>query len=276
MNLLCKLFLTVNITFFLLYPAYSQKIATPLDPRIDPLGKDVGIIFGFGSNFQSGEFHVNCQDCIFDNANGFGFRIGALYQQEFTRDLWFGIMGLYENFTMNASFREKELIEFTLQNSNETELVPVLFRHTAETKFGYLTGMPYLMWMPSDFFFLRFGLSGSFVLSSKLIHTQEALDKSVILSSGDTAYVHFGTGKSNSVVVEEGDFPQINTFQLGLNPSVGFNFRLSEIIHLAPSFQYTIPLSVLSNKGNGFKMNYWRFLLELRLSLETDKYRKMK
>lgn len=276
MNLLFKLFLIVNITFFILHPAYSQKISTPLDPRVEPLGKDVGIIFGIGDNFQSGEFRVNCQECLFDNANGLGFTLGALYQQEFTRDLWFGFMALYEGTTMQASFKEKELLEFTLQNSTETEMVPVLFRHTADTKFGYLTGIPYIMWTPTDFFFVRLGLSASFVLDAKIKHTQEALDKIVFLSNGDTAYVHFGPGRGNSVVVEDGDFPEIKSFQLGLSPSVGFNLKLSEIFHLAPSFQYTIPLGILSDKGNGFKVNYWRLLLELRLSLETDKYRKRK
>lgn len=273
MNLLLKptLYFTM-LAIFIINELYSQPLSTPLKPGTRPNDELIGLVVGFGSNNQSGKLFVDCRDCIFENGTGVGFKFGLLYEKEFSENLFWGGMLTYDIMNFESTFREKELIDFVVQGTGDIEPIAVTFRHKADVNLSYFSIAPYLKWAPADFFFFRLGIPISFVGSSTIEHTQQALDKSVLLSTGDTAFVEFGKKPDNSIVVESGDIQLISSPQIALLPMFGFNFRLGSRLYFAPYFEYGLSLTDLSTKGEAFKVNSWRFMLEFRYSIAKDKY----
>lgn len=271
MILLLRITIIISTIFFTFNLALSQQLASPISPGELPLDKQLGILIGFGSNFQSGEFYVECDDCIFENGNGFGFTLGALYEQELFETLYLGGQLLYDNMNITSTYREREPIPFRIEGTDEFESVPVLFRHKGEVKVSYFTIAPYIKWSTADFFFLKLALNGSFVINANLKHTQELLDKKVLLSNGETATISFADGSGNTRTLQDEKLPQLNSFQLYFSPAIAFNFRLSHRLYFSPEFQYNLPLNNISEFGNAFKINSWRFLIEFRYSLKENR-----
>lgn len=271
MNLLFKILLLFIISQIYTQNLFSQKFASPLEPQEKPLVRHLGLYAGIGPNWQSGEYYVNCTDCIFEGGTGLLWTIGAMYEQEIAEGFRLGIMAGYENINQVSSFQEVEMIDFTIEGTGEIESYAVKFRHEATVDVGYLTFNPFIKWLPTEFFFLRLGLTGAIPMNPHLNHTQELLDKYIILSNGDTATVDFGDGQSKKITLEDGEFPNVNSFQLFIAPALGFEFQLSKTTFLSPVFQFNMPMTDFSSKGDAYRIWSWRFMAELRFALQKDK-----
>ncbi len=271
MLLLFKTLIIILSILFTYSLSFSQQLASPIAPGELPPDKQIGILVGFGSNFQSGEFYVECDDCIFDKGNGFGFTIGALYEHEIFESLYLGAQVLFDIMDITSTYRERESIKFKIEGTDDYETVPVLFRHIGEVDLSYFTLAPYIKWSTADFLYFKFALNGSFVINANIKHSQELLDKKALLSNGETATISFGTGKGNTLTLQDEKLPQLNSFQLYLSSAIAFNFRLSHRLFFSPEFQYNIPMNNISEYGKNFKINSWRFLIEIRYSLKEDR-----
>ncbi len=271
MLLLFRTLIILSLVAIISNTAITQQLATPILPGTLPLDRQLGLLIGFGSNYQSGEFLVECDDCIFDKGTGFGFAIGALYENEVFTDILIGGQVLYDIMNITSTYREREPINFRIEDTDEFETVPVLFRHKGEVDVSYLTITPYIKWTPAHFFFIKMGLSGSFVTTANIKHTQELLDKKILLSNGETATINFGDGTGNTRTIQDNKLPQLNSFQLSFTPAIAFNFRLSHRLFFSPEFQYNLPFNNISEYGKDFKINSWRFLIEFRYSLKEDR-----
>lgn len=277
MNLLLKT--EILLILFLLgvsINAIAQE-STPLTPQPKPLQEDYGLFVGIGNNAQSGDFTTKCDDCKFSGGNHFGWTIGAVYQKEFVyRFAWGACLG-YNNRRIKASYNEKTMYSVKSLESNAIEDIPLTFNSTAEASFHEIFAMPFLQWTPFDFVFLRIGPKAAFVFSSNIKNTIKLNENTVKLSNGEIGYIEILDANNNkvagdnSVVVEDNEFPDVNSLQLSVNPMIGLNLRLEKNVFLSPIFEYSIPLNTISNHGTDFKISYFRALLELRIAMKLSK-----
>ncbi|MFP4527745.1 MAG: hypothetical protein ACLFQX_04280 [Candidatus Kapaibacterium sp.] len=249
--------------------ARAQKISSPLNPVKGPEPEQAGLVVGFGQNYQSGSFLVECEDCLFEGGVGFGWTFGGIYEKQFTEGLRYGAMLMLEGKGIESTFQEHEPVEVNSEATGQPETVNILFRHTGEVSATALTALPFVKWAPSDYFFVKLGPTFSYVMSAGIKHTKELMQETVRLSTGEV-YDLSGVDGSNSMVVEDGDFPEVNALQIGLSPMVGLNIPASEDVFLSFVYQHVVPLNNFSEYGEDFKIGSWRILFELRFRLNED------
>jgi hypothetical protein len=259
---------TVIIFCFNLLICNAQREATPLTPEESQIQREVGLILGFGQNIEKGSFNTNCP-CKFEKGLKFGFTIGGLYEQEIFEWLRWGGALIYDLKSITASYMEIEEVDALSEITQRTEKVSVSVENQADLGISYLTLIPYFKFLPFDFLYFKIGPGLSYVLSSSVKHTQTALQKTVLLSSGELGTVTFGPGGSLTKTIEDGAYPDVNQLQLSIEPILGLTFPLSKNIYFGGSIQYSIPLTDFSQKDSGFRINSWRILLELRIALTT-------
>ncbi len=243
--------------------AQKKKLDTPLKPEDYGAQFDLGIVIGQGSNFQSGKFFVDCPDCVFETGQKYGFSLGGVALIDLSKTFRFGIMGLYESLGINDSFRETELVNVALDDER-IEKLNVNFRHEAKVDLSAFTITPFVSWNPLPFFFVRTGLSGSFLINSNLYHKKTLTDRFVSIGDIDSVRIELETGGYEKVV-EDGDIQKLNPFQLYLVPMAGFTLPFGQRIYFSPYFSYSIPLTDISDNGDAFKINHFRFVLELKM-----------
>lgn len=259
--------LYINIVILLVSVSIlsSQTVydPTPLMPAKDRIPGYIGFIIGMGQNFQSGEFYVDCLDCVFEKGVAAGFTVGISYDRVALPWLKYGIAGLYDYSGIKSSFVETEIIPFELKNSGIKEDIAVQFRHTGDIDLHYLTAMPYIKLEPVKFFFFRLGFGASLVMGSAIKHDKELLQQEVTLSNGTTIYISIPGNNSYSSTIQNSEVRNLNSLQFFLMPAMGFKINFSETTYLMPYFQYNIPFTNISDKGKDFKINQWRLLFEL-------------
>ncbi len=256
----------------------ASDFASPIYPGIDKSNKYLGIVFGIGQNMQNGTANVQCDTCSFSDGIGTGFTVGLSYEQQFTNDedtylnhFKFGAMLLYNTKSIEASFRENE-VKFYQQYNME---IPVWMRNTAEMSISSAELMPYFTYNPIPFAFIRLGFNASYLLTHHITHTKELIDRTKILPNGEKVDITIDTvTKSNkkiySQVVQDGDMQDINKLQLALQPAIGFDINFSQQLLLSTSFNYSLPLTKISNDGDNFTVSQWRILLELKYNLTQN------
>lgn len=241
----------------------QYKYSNPIEPQMnDPLERNLGFFIGFGQNVQSGKHYVDCEACEFMNGTGFGFTAGALYEEEFWQDIFFGGALSYDIRNTASSYVEIEDVDFVLSNG-EHATAPVSFRHTGEADFSYLSLTPYFKYEFSSLFFFRLGIDFSFNISNHLKHTKSALESRVTIAPGVT-----GRLSVTDETVQDGPFPEAGSFLLGLSPAIGMKMLLDPNVFFSPVFSYGLPFSAASQFGQDFKVSTWRLLLELRFGLD--------
>ncbi len=242
---------------------FSQYLDTPLNPAKDKVQGWNGFIFGLGQNFQSGEYYVDCEDCIFDGGVNTGFTLGYSYDRRPIEWLKYGIAIYYDNSGIKNTFSETELVNFQLENSDIKEKVPVKFKHNSDVDLHLLTAMPYLKFEPFNWYFFRLGLGVSYILSSKINHTKELLQNTATLSNGSVVTIKISDSDENKVTIQDSPIRELNSIQWNLIPATGFKFNFSETTYLLTYIQYNIPFTNISEQGKDYKINEWRLFLEL-------------
>ncbi|MBX3042799.1 MAG: hypothetical protein KIT33_12860 [Candidatus Kapabacteria bacterium] len=263
------LYIYIVIIFSLTFASLGQTpyVSTPLMPAKDRVPGYFGVLIGLGQNFQSGEFYVDCSDCIFESGVGTGFTIGAAYDRVALPWLKYGIAGFYDYSALSSTFRENEIIPFELENSGIRENINVQFRHTADLNIHNLTAMPYIKMEPFSFMFFRLGFGASYIFSSSLKHDKELLQKEATLSNGAVVTIRIPGRTGYRVNVQDSEIRQLNNLVLSLMPALGFKINFSETTYLMPYLQYNVPFNDISDEGQNFRLNQWRFFIELGFKL---------
>ncbi|HPI18834.1 MAG TPA: hypothetical protein PKY56_00550 [Candidatus Kapabacteria bacterium] len=240
--------------------------STPLLPKTNERESDLGILLGLGMNFQSGDFYTtkDCK-CLFSDGNKLGYSFGAFYQKEFANSLKWGIMLLFESKSINSSYRIKELDEVTSQSTNRSEYIPLDYRYKAETNISMISLLPYLDISLVDFLVTRVGFSVSSLGQAEYTHSKELLQNTARLSTGEVVNVNFKDTDGNVKVIDKTDFQNKISLQFGAFAMLGANINLSSNLYLSPIFQYSFPLTNISDNGNNFKVHSWRFFMQLSL-----------
>ena len=273
-NLLFKLSIVFVLFLGFIATSLSQikkQQDTPLLPSVQ-LRTEAGGFIGIGENIQSGILRTDtsCQ-CDYEDGRGFGFTIGGLYESEFTRRLFWGGALAFDLRSFWASFKQRE--QLNMNKDGNIYEVPAWFRYRADVNTWYLTLMPYLKYIPAKFMFLRLGFGSSFVLSSTLNHNKELLDRSGKISTGETISLRIDSTKSSDGInakLYNGSLPDLNSMQFSLEPALGFNFLIGEKFRFSPVFQYSVPLTILTQNGQDVKLSSWRILFELRYDITPE------
>ena len=248
----------------------SAQGSTPLKPKLAPNQKEVGLVLGVGQNLLLGSFSPDCPNCLFEQGNRLGYTIGMVYDHEFTETWKWGFTALFHQLGFESAYREIEDIALEISDT-KTETVALKFRHLAEVDMSTFAFSPYIKWAPSSWFFLRLGITPYYIFSSNLTHSKELLQKTAVLSDGQSVTVEIPGSDNGKTILQSGEFRSINTFGVNLDPAIGLNFQMGDFFRFSPVFQYSIPLNNISSTENNFKISSWRIFAEIRLALRLRK-----
>ncbi|NLO18437.1 MAG: hypothetical protein GX121_00920 [Ignavibacteria bacterium] len=264
-----KIILFVFLCLFSAQISLSQ--ADPLTPTQEAKEGDYGILVGLGTNFQTGDFYTykSC-NCVFSDGSKLGYSFGAFYQKEFAKSLKWGAMLLYENKSINSSYRAKEIDVVSSQLTNKSENLPLEYRYKAESQIAMVSVLPYLDISLLDFFVTRVGLSASTLAQAEFTHSKELLQNTARLSTGEVVKVSLKDVSGNSQIIDKAEFQDKNSLQFGAFAMLGANIRLSNNLYFSPVFQYSIPFTNISESGNSFKVHSWRFFAQISIRFGND------
>ncbi len=266
----------ICIAFSLIVFAFAAARAQvgELTSVLEPSGygriyQDVGIYAGLGSNNQTGKFLGGC-NCLFDKGAAFGFTLGALYERTVLSS-WLRVgLGLGIDFIgLDNTTLSQENIPVTSLATGLREDVLLDVKHTAATRLASFNISPYAKYTFKHWLFFRLGLTYSLLINNSFTHDKELKTTKTRLSNGEIVNVAFAENGKTKYTIEDGEFPNAQSM-LYLEPAIGLNIRLSNRILLSPIGQYGLPLNSVSSAFDGFKINKFRFLVELRYNLVED------
>lgn len=241
--------------------------STPIEPNLGRVWpEDIGLLLGVGFNQQSGVFTSSCE-CPFTEGAESGFLIGAFYQKDFARTFSWGVRLTYEQRNLTAKFLEYETLQLSDPRTQQVFETDVRFRHEANADFNIFAITPYLQWAPAKFVYFQFGLSPHFLSGASIKHVKEIAQRTVRGPGGQILVPRIGDPPSSSALIDEGDFPELNSFQFAATGSVGFQISLGGDMALLPMFQYVLPFTTLSENGEDFKISSGQLLLGITKQL---------
>jgi hypothetical protein len=77
----------------------------------------------------------------------------------------------------------------------------------------------------------------------------------------------------NTPVIEDGEFHDVNGFQIGLLPMAAANIPLAKNVFLSPGIMFYLPFTQASSYADNFRLHYLRISLELRVALKLRRSR---
>jgi hypothetical protein len=243
------------------------QMASPLNPKEPDTQRELGIVIGLGNNMQSGEFSSSSCVCKFDGGRKFGSTFGIVYEQDIKAPFKTGAYFLYDIKNITSSYKEIRNTRVTSSDLKLEQDMILPFRHEADLELGYLTFMPYLKWEWKSYFFARLGLSFSYNIRANIKHSEELLQKTGVMQTGDTTIIRLIGEDSYIRTIENGKFKNASSFQISIDPAIGLTLPLKERFLISPSVQYSLPLIATSSDAT-LKIHTLRFLVDVRFIVQ--------
>lgn len=217
---------------------------------------------------QDGIFYTKCGD-RFEQGASTGFAVGALYKRFIsTSQFAYGIRLTYETRNIKAIYNEYELIEDIPSSvSGETFKASVLFRNEAELQFSLLSVTPYVEWSPFWNAFLHAGVMPQFVFGTHVQHAKNLAQEFVTLGDGRVERISIDGENEQQATVEDGSIPDVPSVQFALVGGLGIDIPVSKKVTITPLYQYALPLTVLSERGQSFRIRASQLLLSVTMEL---------
>lgn len=264
-----RLLLYISITLaILILPRYSvADDVSPITPVFEGIIGEVGIMAALGSNYQTGTHYVYCEDCEFTDAAGFGFTIGLLYEKPITNFFSIGTHAYWDNQSLSSKYTEITLQEL---DNLPNEKIKVSNLHTADLSNSSIGTNIFAEFLIARFLVFRAGGFLQFPLNSTFKHEMELLTKEATLSNGSIVNISYDTGDEVTTgdgqykrLIDEDDYPEVNSPIYGLHLSAGIEFALGGDYKLSPFFMYNLPLNEYSTYGEDFQIHFWRIGIEI-------------
>lgn len=251
---------------------HSQKeiAPSPLGPGIGSILRELGIYFGIGPSWQSGEFFASCDCPNFVDGSKLNFALGLIYKQNLDEMFAFGGKVSFWYLSNQSSYQQKETVLLKDQ-TNQVYPTPILFRQQLKMRIFYFSFAPFLEYRPFPYLFLRFGGRFAFPFSSDIEHTKILLQKTAQLGNGFVIDLSFVNGLQN-VSLESGILESLTSPFVSLQPAVGFDFYLTGNFFGSIGYLHGIPLNTTAARGNKFKMNYWQITIEIRYAITMRRF----
>lgn len=252
--------------------AISQESTTsdPLTPGIRLKPHRLGIVAGPSFNMQDGSFTTKCGD-RFEKGAQTGYLVGVVYKRFLAASPFaYGVRLTYQNRNISAIYNEYELIDnIPSSTPGQTLEESILFRNEAQIDFSVLTLTPYVEWSPFWNAFAHVGIMPGVVVASHVNHTKNPVQEYITLDDGQVVRVSFGENEEGEPqdVVENGAVPGVQQFQFAITGGVGIDIPVGEKVVITPFYQYVVPLTVLSDRGNSFKISASQILISATINL---------
>ncbi|MGQ9818523.1 MAG: hypothetical protein ACUVQ1_01150 [Candidatus Kapaibacteriales bacterium] len=265
----------LTILFSLIFkviPLYSQgEIASsPLGPGLGNVQRELGIHFGIGPSWQTGELFSSCDCPNFLGGSKLNYAFGLIYNQDLDGAFAFGGEISFWHLSNEASYQQIEIVLLQDQAS-QIFPTPILFRQQIKMHISYFSLEPFFEFRPFDFLFLRFGGRLGFPFNSSIEHTKTLLKKTVQLDNGEIIDLSFNNGLQN-VLLEKGNIESLTSPFVSLQPEIGFNFHITGNIFVSISYLQGIPLNNTLTRGKDFKMNYWQIVFDIRYAITMRRF----
>lgn len=245
----------------------QDRLSNPLAPAKFQGADQIGILFGAGLTQQSGSFTTSC-NCEFSNGSAQnGFLTAIFYEYPLNRTFSLGFRFGYEKRRVSSSFREYENDTLIQQSTSQRTLQPILYRDQSDASFGILSFMPYLDWSPTKGIFFQIGLMPQYIFQSHLTYVKELAQQTVTFPNGEIAAIQLVNSDRTKQIIEDGDFPKVNSFQFAFAGSVGGLIKVRTGIILSPIVEYVLPMTNISEQGKNFKLFSTHFLLGAKFNI---------
>jgi hypothetical protein len=203
----------------------------------------IGVELGLGSHIQQGTYEANCH-CTFSGGSYSGFLGGLLFELPIDYE-WTVGLGLKFDFSgLNNStiVIDTAALDVHQPSGSDTVIkVPSLAMNRTGTVRETMLGInPFVRY---EFYrngpFVQVGPGIGLVLSSSFKHTRELLSTTVAGYSG----VHFADGTTTETLQDDKKIQNINSLQLTIQATVGYNIPMSETAVIAPMLTYSLPIT---------------------------------
>lgn len=268
---LVKLIIFYSLTFQGI-SLYSQRdiAPSPLGPGTGLIQRELGIYFGIGPSWQTGEFYASCDCPNFLGGSKLNFEFGLIYKQDLDEIFIFGGKISFWYLANQSSYQQKETVLLKDQ-ADRVYPTPILFRQQLKMNISYFSFDPFFEYRPFVFLFLRFGVRFAFPFASSIEHTKILLQRTALLENGDFIDLSFGNGLQD-VSLENGEIETLTSPFISLQPAIGFDFPLTGNIFGSIGYLQGIPLNTTTTRGNKFKMNYWQIVIEIRYAITMRRF----
>ncbi len=240
---------------------------TPIQPSFNKTWPwSVGALIGASFNSQGGKFYSAC-DCEFTKGGGSGLILGVFAEKQFSKEFAWGLRLTHEAKDITAKFVEYEYVELENTNDGSSFEVPVRFRHEARTEISALALTPYLQYTPFKAMFFQAGFSGQYIYSANIV-SEKQLAERTIRDPNNGQLLDIGLdGRGLTQTVEDGEIQDLNPFQMYASFMVGINIHFSEDFAFIPMFNFGIPFSTISERGEDFTISSGQLLFGFRKTL---------
>ena len=249
--------------------AQDSTLSDPLVPGRRTSPGEIGVIFGPSFHMQDGILETNCGQ--FSEGAHTGYVVGVMLRRRIgTSPFAYGLRAAYERRNVSAIYNEYEIIDdIPSSTPGQTLKESILFRNEADIDFSVLSFTPFVEWSPAWQSFVHLGLMPQLVLSSHIRHTKKAAQETVTLDDGQVVYISFTEDNPAQATLQDGELPDVPSFQLGLAGGIGIDIRISKQIMITPLYQYVVPLTALSESrdGRSFKIRASQLLIAASIEL---------
>lgn len=275
-----------KLLFLFAFAAFNLQLFaqdSPLDFERNRYPDFIGLSIGLNQNFQSGTALPDCPQCEFyKDGKGASFYFSALYEKLITKQINLGV-------DLGFNFRFIDPRYSIIENDTaivgaRSETVNIKYLYKSEIKQTSFQIAPYIKFTPASPLFLKLGFAGEFAMSSNFVNVKEIAQDSVRLRNGETikplkfyvkdpttgAYlINPKTGEfitSNSVTLQDKEITDLVSFQMYMSLAAGLEFQAQKGWFISIYPQYLLPLSNISNRGDGFKISSLQFILSSRVA----------
>ncbi|MFN5310231.1 MAG: hypothetical protein ACK5C0_12330 [Candidatus Kapaibacterium sp.] len=251
-------------------------LSDPLQPGKVMYPSFIGAEIAMGQSLQQGDLRAEFCDCLpFKDGRGLRFDIGGKWESYISNRLAYGFGFGFSYTTNSAAYQEVSDYQF-IDNGNVIATVPVRTQQTMNTSFSAITFSPFIKIYPLKRLWFRIVPRIEYVVGSTQEQTLDLLQRKAVNRDGNEFELSFDPTDpkladkkvtTTRATIQNSEFASLRALQLGLVPSIGFDFRIGNKVVFSPNVQLNIPLTSYSTQSESFKILAWQFGLDVKFRL---------
>jgi hypothetical protein len=253
----------------------AQNPNSPINLYYNYDKKEIGAFIGVGQGYTNGNIQVDCPECNFEKAVGANFRLGALYEQNYSKFFGFGFFAAFNTTQLKSSYIQLETV--TLQNTNN-EKADASFRNSVTVNLEHLAAGGYLIFKPTKMIFFQAGASFMMPIGSSLVQEKELLTNTAKLSNGLIVKLAIDPTTGNALVgsdtktaiLQNSKYPNLG-IPAYIDIAAGLELPASKKIVICPMFEFSYPVLPTASVGDNFTTGFWRLSVKVKYNFhETN------
>ncbi|MBS1902344.1 MAG: outer membrane beta-barrel protein [Bacteroidetes bacterium] len=212
----------------------------------------IGVELGLGMHQQQGTYQAACS-CEFTDGSMSGFLGGLLFELPLDYEWTLGIAAKFDFKGLDNSTITQDTATMRFLANDSVAKGIIHMHRTGTVRETFLTFNPFVRY---EFYrngpFVQIGPGIGIVLSSSFKHTRELLSSSVQLLDSNLVPtgqvipgVTFENGTNSETLQDEKKVANINTLQITLNASLGYDIPVGDNAVIAPMVTYSLPFTAV-------------------------------